>query len=188
MTEDEILPYHYHVLHLPVDSELLLPNGDGSLRELLTRVPDAPHWQMVLSEDSEWIVPPVGWGTWTGNYVYKNWYPFAEHADLYTFTNPEYAAQHIYHVIVHYLVGNDLYPYGKCRVILKTHGHLCYSDYVYPHSPHEWFEVDFTLNPYTDKEWTRQELESLQLGISMNKVGSFGNIMCDQIYIDVHYL
>ncbi len=188
MTEDEILPYHYHVLHLPVDSELLLPNGDGSLRELLTRVPDAPHWQMVLSEDSEWIVPPVGWGTWTGNYVYKNWYPFAEHADLYTFTNPEYAAQHIYHVIVHYLVGNDLYPYGKCRVILKTHGHLCYSDYVYPHSPHEWFEVDFTLNPYTDKEWTRQELESLQLGISMNKVGSFGNIMCDQVYIDVHYL
>jgi len=188
MTEDEILPYHYHVLHLPVDSELMLPNGDGDYLELLPY--GESHWQKVLHEDTEFVPPNGGgaWGYFTGECVKKNWYPMTEQADLFTFTHPEYAAQHIYHVIVHCLVGSDTYPYGQGRIIFKTHGHTCYSDYFGIHVAHDWIERDFTTNPYTNKEWTREELESLQLGISLDKVGSFGNIMCDQIYLDIHYL
>ena len=188
MSEDYLLAYHYHKLLLTQESETLYPNGDGSITDLITSLPDAPHWWMVLNEDTEWHAPPPGWGYWTGNYVLKNWYPWGERADLYTFTNPQYAAQHIYHLIAHCLVGRDTYPYGKCRVILKTHGQLYYSDYEYPNQPYYCFERDFTENPYTNKEWTREEVQSLQLGIAMDKVGSFGNMICDKISIELRYL
>ena len=188
MTEDEIRAYHYHELWLTVEHEELYPNGDGSIIALETSVPELLHYDMVLYEDTEWHPPPPGWGFWIGNFVYKNWYPWGERADLYTFTNPLCAAQHVNRITAHCLVGRDTYPYGKCRVILKTHGQLYYSDYDYPNQPFQWIEKTWTANPYTNEAWTRDELDSLQLGISMDKVGSFGNLMCDKIFIDVHYI
>jgi len=154
---------------------------------LLTMPADTPHWWGVLAEDSEWITPPVGWGTWSGNYVYKKAYPYGEQADLYTFGEPDYAAQPITAITAHYLVGRDLYPYGQCRIIGKTNGVTFYGDYAYPNDPHLWYEQTWTVNPITNAAWTRDELNAIELGIGMDKVGSYGQIMCDQIYITVHY-
>lgn len=169
-------------------SEILTPNGDGDLTELLPK--GVSHWPLVLEEDTDFTPADGGgpWGYFRGNFVGTGWYRGGERADLYTFTKPKYAAQYIYHLIAHCLVGRDQYPYGKCRVILKTHGQLYYSDYEYPNWPYYWFERDFTQNPYTNEAWTREEVHSLQLGIAMDKLGSYGFIMCDKIFIEVFYL
>ncbi|GAH84251.1 unnamed protein product, partial [marine sediment metagenome] len=119
MTEDEIRAYKYHVLLLPVDSEELYPNGDGDLIELKT-IAD-PHWQMVLDEDTVFIPPPPGdgFGRFEGNYVFNTWWPQEDAADLYTFTNPLYAAQHIRKLTAHCRVARNLYSYGNWKVILR---------------------------------------------------------------------
>ncbi|MBA7546320.1 hypothetical protein ES705_38708 [subsurface metagenome] len=82
MNEDEIRAYHYHVLLLSQESEVLSPNGDGDFTNLWPY--DTPHWPRVLYEDTAWVPPNGGgaWGTWTGSYVYCYWYPWGEHADL----------------------------------------------------------------------------------------------------------
>ncbi|MBA7536149.1 hypothetical protein ES705_28411 [subsurface metagenome] len=188
MTEDEIRAYHYHKLHLPVDHEGIYPNGDGDLIQLLSS--GEPHWQMVLDEDTEWIEPCPEhiWGWWTGKFVYKNWYPMVEHADLFTFTQPLWAVQHIYKVTINYLAARDAYPKGRIRSILKTHGQLYYGDYTFPHPPSEWRAQDYPLNPYTKKEWTKDEVIALQAGTSIDVQGWPGNLMCDRIYGEIYYL
>lgn len=164
----------------------LYPNGDGDLTQLLSS--GQPHWQMVLEEDTIFIRPNGGgpWGYWIGNYVYKGWYPWGERADLYTFTSPIRAlAQPTSNLTIHCLVGRDHYPWGKVRIILKTHGQLYYSGYWWPTASSQWIQRSWTTNPYTNTNWTKEEVKSLQAGISMDKVGSYGALMCDKIYIEL---
>ncbi len=187
MTEDEIRPYHYHALHLPVESEIIRPNGDGDLLQM--KPIGEPHWPLVLEEDTEFTLPNGGgpWGYFTGNFVWTGFYPYGGRKDLYTFTNPFWSAQHINRIVVHCLFGRDAYPYGDAKIILKTHGQLYESDEFWPWGPKYWKEEPWELNPATNEEWTREEIESLQAGIWMAKRGSFGNIICDKIYIEIHY-
>ncbi len=188
MSEDEIRAYRYHKLLLLVESEIIYPNGEGDLSELKTT--NELHWVMVLSEDTI-LYPPdetYPWGHFEGNYVFKTWYPWGEGADLYTFTNPLYAAQHIYHLTIHYLIGKDAGPGGHIRTILKTHGQTHYGDYFLPSYGLIWMEKDYPLNPATGKEWTKHEVNSLQAGIAMDKEGGLGRFICDRTYIELHYL
>lgn len=185
---DDLLPYHYHKLLLPVDTEIIEPVRDGDLTELLAS--DTIHWLMVKREDAGFTPPNGGghWGHFTGDYVYKTWWPTHEQTDLFTFTYPQFAAQHIYNLAIHYVAGRDRYPYGTSRTILKTHGQTYYGDLEGPPCWKEYYTQDYPLNPYTQKDWTRDEVIGLQAGIVLEKVGSYGVIMCDQIYIKLHYI
>lgn len=187
MSEDEILPYHYHVLLLPVASEIIVPCGDGDLTELYPE--GIPHWPLVLEEDAVWIPPNGGgpWGYFTGNFVSAGFFPYPGRTDLYTFTQPLYAAQYIYKLTVHSLLGRDVYPYGDAKIVLKTHGQLHYSEEFHPNWPKYWVEASWELNPETNQVWTREELLSLQIGIWMAKRGSFGRIICDKLFAKLFY-
>jgi len=188
MSEEDLLTYHYHILLLPVDFEIIVPNGDTALKELLST--GDPHWLEVLTADTVFIPPNGGgsFGWWTGHFIWKSAHPFTEWADLFTFTNPQFAAQHIYRLTAHYLVGMDFYRYGEVRAILKTHGHTYYGEYFMPMTALEEREVNFPVNPHTWQPWTKKEVTDLQLGISMDKEGSYGNLICDKIHIALHYL
>lgn len=144
---------------------------------------------MVLDEDTIFIPPVggVGFGRFEGNYVFKSWYPWGERADLYTFENPSYAAQYIYRLIIHCRIARDDYPYGEARAILKTHGQTYYRGEPEGPGRWPWIHAEFTTNPYTNQPWTREEVQSLQAGVAMDKVGSFGVIVCDQIFIELRY-
>ncbi len=187
ISEEDILLYHYHVLHLPVESEIIRPNGDGDLLQM--KPTGEPHWPLVLEEDTEFTPPNGGgpWGFFTGNFVWTGFFPYEGRKDLYTFTNPLWAAQHINRIAVHGLFGRDAYPYGDAKILLKTHGQLYESDKFSPWGAKFWREEPWELNPTTNEEWTLEEIGSLQVGIWMAKRGSFGNIICDQIYIKIHY-
>ncbi len=187
MTEDEIRAYHYHELLLPVDSEEIYPNGKGDLTELLTS--GEPHWQMVREIDTTFIPPNGGgsFGKFEGNYVYNRWWPAEEKADLYTFTNPLYAAQHISKLTAYCWVTRNLYPYGDWRLILKTHGQIYYSDYMGTSLRYEYTPFEFPVNPYTNEAWTVNEVKDLQLGVSLKITTMYAVWMCDCIYIKLNY-
>ncbi|MBA7563522.1 hypothetical protein ES708_05181 [subsurface metagenome] len=187
MTEDDIKPYHYHHLHIPVDFEYIHPNGDTGWIDLL---PDElPHWVLVESEDTIFIPSggAPGWGKFKGNYVWKNWYPWGERADLYYFTNPLWAAQYITKLIVHCKVQRDEYPYGEARAVLRTHGQTYYRGEPEGTTGWLWIHAEFDQNPYTNNIWTRNEVIAVQAGIAMDKVGSFGNIACDLVKVELRY-
>ncbi|MBA7610688.1 hypothetical protein ES703_17900 [subsurface metagenome] len=188
MTEDEIRAYHYHKLLLPVNYEYIYPNGDGSITELLTT--GEPHWQMVLVEDTIFIPPDGGggFGRFEGNYVWNKWWPQEDAADLYTFTNPLYAVQHIYKLTAYLKIARNLYPYGDWKVILKTHGVVYYTDWIGEWHLDEFSPVEFAVNPYTNKEWTRDEVNSLQLGVFFHVPTMWTVWMCDCIKIKLDYL
>ena len=188
MTLDEIRVYHYHKLLISQESEIILPSGDGEFSELWPY--DIPHWPLVRHQDTTWIPPNGGgpWGWWDGQFVYCYWWPEGEHTDLYFFTNPLFAAQHIYKLIFHCLIGRNQYPYGKCRLVLSTHHQLYYTNYIYPEQPSQWFEPESRKNPYTHEDWTREEVQSLQAGIAMDTQSMYGRLMCDQIFIELRYV
>jgi len=188
LSEDEIRAYHYHKLLLTVDSEILEPVGVGDITQLLAS--DTIHWLMVKREDAGFIPPNGGgmWGWFTGDYVYKTWWPPYEQADLYHFTHPQFAAQHIYKLAVHFVAGRDTYPYGTARTILKTHGYTYYGQLQHPPCWKQSYVQDYPLNPQTNKVWTREEVQSLQAGICLEKEGSWGVVMCDHLYIKLHYI
>jgi len=187
MTEQDILPYHYHKLLLPVDYEYIYPNGGGSLTELKTS--GEPHWQMVLHEDTVFVPSPEGgaFGSFEGNYVWNKWWPQEDAADLYTFTNPLYAAQYIYKLTAYLRVSRNRYPYGDWKVILKTHGQIYYSDWQGTSSMDEYKPVEFPVNPHTNNTWTRDEIDSLQLGVFLHVPTMWTIFMCDRIYIKLDY-
>lgn len=187
MIDTDLPDYHYHILLLPVAEETLYPSGDTALKDLLPA--DEPHWPLVLYEDAVFIPPNGGgnWGWWLQGCVWKHWYPWGEQADLYTFTDPLYAAQHIAKLVIWYLVGRDNYPFGQARSILKTHGITYYGDYNKPQSQSVWYQQEYIFNPFTNLEWTREEVQELYAGISLDKLGSFGRIMCDRMCIQLHY-
>ena len=188
MTEAEILPYRYHKLVLPVSTEILEPVGDGDLIELLAS--DTIHSLMVKREDAGFTPPNGGglWGRFTGDYLYKTWWPTYERADLFTFTYPQFAVQHIYKLSIHFVAGRDMYPYGTARTILKTHGQTYYGNLEHPPCWKQYYTQDYPLNPYTNMDWTRSEVATLQAGIALEKCGSWGEIMCDHLYIRLHYI
>jgi len=187
MPVDDLRAYHYHKLLLPVSGETIYPNGDGDLTELLAS--DTVHWQMVRHLDTNFIPPNGGgsFGRFEGNYVYNKWYPSAEKADLFTFTDPLYAAQYIYKLTAYAWVNRNYYPYGDWRLILKTHGNIYYSDYMGSQLRPEYTPFEFTTNPYTNETWTLDEVKALQLGVSLKITTMWTVWMCDHIYIDLAY-
>lgn len=168
-------------------SQLLHPDGDGDHTQLNTT--DEPHYLAVLYEDAVYIPPPAGgtWGWWSGHYVRKNWWPWGYRSDLYTFDDPAVCDNPITDLICNYRLGRDSYPYGVWKSYLRILGWDYFSD-PYPTGAglymahHSW-----PINPSSLAPWTQREVADLQAGISMDKVGSYGNMVCDLMYIELKY-
>ena len=188
MTEDEIRAYHYHKLLFPVDKEILYPNGDGDPLQL--GASGLPHWQMVLYEDTIFYPPDEIYifGHFEGNYIFKHWWPSIWLTDIFTFTDPLYAAQYINKLTLHCLLDTNTYAVGFFRGVLKTHGQLYYSDTEHFPFTGPWFSPSWEKNPYTNEAWTRDEVIALQAGITAHAGTSPGGlVVCDQIKIELTY-
>jgi len=180
----------YFALHREkqeLPSQLLHPDGDGDLTQLLST--DEPHYLAVLYEDTVFIPPNGGyiWGRWDGHYVRKNWWPWGYRSDLYTFDDPAVCDNPITDLICYYRLCRDAYPYGKWKSHLRILGFDYYSDprpayYGFYLAEHSW-----PINPSSLAPWTQQEVADLQAGIAMDKVGSYGNLVCDLMYIELKY-
>lgn len=187
MTAEELRLYHYHVLLFAVDYEDIDPSGDTDLIELLPY--GETHFTKLLHLDTIFHDPGEGpgFGWYEGERIWKSWYPWGYKSDLFHFASPVYAAQYIHKVVFHSYIGSCLYPWGLHKLILKTHGVIYESEPYHCTVRFRWKLWEFPLNPHTNESWTRDEILALQAGMSMDKVGSFGVIMCDRLFARLHY-
>lgn len=179
--------FFYHHQRIELESQIISPDGDTDINE--HRSTDAPSYLSVLQDDSTWVPPNGGgtWGIWTGHFIWKNWYPWGYHTDLYTFTDPTWCDLPIDFLVVHYRLGRDTYPWGTWSPVLRVTGT------IYQGAPQDfpvgidWRHHTWYTNPATGDPWTQDEVAALEAGIMMNKVGSFGNVFCDAIHIELRY-
>lgn len=179
--------FSLHREKIEMPSQILTPNGDGALAQLIST--DDPHYLAILEDDSVYL-PPNGGGTWgylTGHYVRKNWWPWGYATDLYTFTDPLWVDLPIQFITAWYLCGRDTYPYGWWKSALRIAA-VTYRGDAQPFDIGlAWKHYTWYTNPATGNPWTHDDLTALQAGITMNKVGSYGNTWCDAIHIEIKY-
>ncbi|GAH48863.1 unnamed protein product, partial [marine sediment metagenome] len=173
MTEDEIKAYHYHKMTVAVPVQTLRPRANGDIIELTPR-DSLANWQAVLHQDSTWFPnDQYIWGHVEGNYVTRGWYPVEHLQDLYHLTKPDYTPAKVDRLTCIARVARTYYPYGSVALSLKTHGQIYYGDSIGLGVGFDWYYANFPKNPYTGKDWTGDELKSLQAGVWLSIPGSF---------------
>ena len=185
LTQKELMLYHYHKL-MPrptISSEILRPNGEGDLTEILRTYPfNYPyHWELVdeeVPDDDE-------------TYLWNSGYPGYE-TDLYTLQAPTPETYDIKQVTIHArLKAKGFYIYRlEPKLMLKTH------DQIFWQASEElknwWKDYSWSSdkNPATNEPWTSEELTDLQAGISLDCLYGFrrdASSHCTQLYAEVEY-
>lgn len=186
MSEQDILTYHYHKLCLISPVEKLYPIGDGDVIEL-TPVGAVFGCQATRYEDSTFY-PSNGylWGHFEGLYVTRGHDTLEAKQDLYHVSNLPYKPPNITKIVIWIKCSRTEYPYGSCATILLTHGQIYYGEAEGLGVGFEWYATSYEKNPYTGEPWTADEINTMQCGVWLSGVASWGQSACDQLYIDVY--
>ncbi len=49
------------------------------------------------------------------------------------------------------------------------------------------YSAEWTLNPNTSANWTWNEVDALEAGVTLKREGTAGNVRCTQVYVEVTY-
>ena len=185
LTLKQLMLYHYHPLTLrPVlPTEILRPNASGDLCEIDSEQgePCPNHWMNVdeeIADDDETYVTTL-WGN-----IFKS--------DLYKLQTPIAAVRDITKVTIYHRL-KKWGSYTKATYghnILKTHDQIF--AHAYPLTHGVWYTDTWVLekNPATNEPWTFEELNDLQVGISIGCWDGWEKhvlIRCSQIYAEAEY-
>jgi hypothetical protein len=126
------------------------------------------------------------WGYISGEIVYEyNYYNDNYYTDLYGLLNPYRRDAGLVKVKWMARAGKTLYPYGKYKRELYTHGTQYSSPAGISLGTLGWICEIFYNNPHTGIPWTIAEVDDLLAGITLGKGGGFGIPYCDCLQVIV---
>ena len=168
-------------LDLRHDVLTLRPNGAGDLTEN-TLYPNSgeENWEDVDEEVADD----------DSTYVESN-SPGSSTRDLYTIPTTSLSGT-INSITIYVRMKIDLYTTYDNYILLKTHSTLYESDSITVDSK-DWTNSNavWTTNPYTGSAWTWDEINTLQIGVSLysdvpGQPPPY-NTYCTQVYVEVDY-
>lgn len=151
----------------------LRPNGAGDLTE--NRKSAGANYECVDEETANDDT----------DYIYQGTSTDVEYQDLYAL--PSAAVSNILYVVVWIRIRCDAVSNSWTHAnLIKTHGSVYRSDVEDDYSSESWFNMCWVwrLNPYTDAQWTQEEIDALQIGAMLEGYAAYP-IRCTQIYAKV---
>ena len=151
------------------DTEILRPNDYGDEQQISTQYPDSgPHYDKV--DDT---------GTGDGDATYLWETDASYHRDLYNLPAPSGSGT-INFIKISFRVCQEGGAYAKPS--LKTNLTPVDGTEISPAGAWTTYSEQWNTNPVTEAAWTWDEIDALQIGISLK--GASG---CTQLYVEVDY-
>ncbi len=162
-----------------VATEILRPNAAGDETNISYQYPTAgEHWDKV--DD----VTPDDWET----YVYS---AGSYKRDLYNLPAPSGSGT-IYKITVYFRFSGDRYENrnytGYAKAAVKTYG-MVYEGGEYSRARQSFVteSQEWTTNPSTGQAWTWDEIDALQVGVSLKGQTESRFAYCTRVYVAVDY-
>lgn len=154
------------------------PNAQGDLREITQTVPLGyeNHWELINE-----ATPDEG-----NTVLYKSGYAGAD-SDLFQIPDLEPFDRPIDRLRVYArFKASGWYIYLVApHILIKTHGEIYYWEFYDVTNSWETVSHTWTENPYTGDPWTRDEINALQIGITVKSNWGFrrdASSACTQLY------
>ena len=172
---DDVLPESDY------DTEYLLPNAAGDENYISSQFPEVgEHWSKVdemPADDGE-------------TYVYNADGITSYQRDLYSLTNHTYAdgTETITSATVYFTFRSDD-GLGYAKAAIKTYGTVFEGSEESYGGGRDWQTRTYTwtTNPFTGLAWTWDEVDDLQVGISIKSSETEIKVFCTNVYVKVDY-
>ncbi|MFC2001805.1 hypothetical protein ACFLUZ_04800 [Chloroflexota bacterium] len=155
------------------DQEILIPEANGGTTGLEGQYPaEGEHWDKVddiPADDGD-------------SYVYTTKKQYR--TDLYMLTDHMEGEGNINGISVYFRFSGDG---ANAKAAIKTYGQTHYgiqesqTGDTYTTKSYQW-----TTNPSTNSEWTWEEIDNLQVGVSL-KAKKHGSAACTQVFVIIDY-
>ena len=76
---------------------------------------------------------------------------------------------------------------GQAKAVIRTYGTDYEGSVEDLTTAYADYSAEWTLNPNTSDNWTWSEIDALEAGVALQRVGTAGDVRCTQVYVRVTY-
>jgi len=168
-------------------TETLRPNAAGDKTEWTLSWPHPNHWSSVdetpPNEDTDYVEIVAAEG--------------GEKRDLFNLPASSIPdGSTINKITVYFRHRGTLFTDWRCAALIKTNGTEYRAGYTENGTTYQTFSQIWSKNPFTGEDWTRDEINALQIGVAGTR-GSwydedsgwtyYDNTRCTQVYVEIDY-